>query len=123
MVAPSLAHSPPPAAPMSLFDYFKVEEKTVDSFPKVTPKPTPSPEMVVFCHPTTGDTKTGVYAPATALVKSALGPIYESVGPLIAVKSNGDIEITETTTFAEIAEDGRAWIGIDLRRRRCKRKA
>ena len=107
---------------MSLLDFFKVMEKPADSIAKVIPKPAPNPEMVVFCHPTLGDVKTGVYAPATATVKSALGPMYEKVGPLLALTSKGHIEITETTTFAEISEDGGAWIGLDVRRQRCKPK-
>ena len=126
MVAPSLARSSPSAAPMSLLDFFKVMEKPADSIAKVIPKPAPNPNVkfVLACFPRTrnGDFITGKKFLVTETVKSGLGPYYEN-GPLLALLSNGPhIEIMETTTFGEIAEDGSAWIGPDLHRQKCKPK-
>lgn len=106
---------------MSLFQFFPVTKKL--AAPASNPNPNENLESIVFCHPRskTGDFVGGKRAAPTATIKSVLGPVFE-LGPLLALKGKGHVEITETTTFADIAEDGRAFIGPDLHRQRCKPK-
>ena len=106
---------------MSLLKFFKPMERQKQA---VSNEPVfgKNDAVVIFCHPTNlrGDFKTGCQSLSGALVKDVLGPFFVRLGPLIALNNKGHVEITDATTFGDIAENGVAHICPDIRQKRKK---